>query len=88
MILTNVIQDIVAYKKIFTPTKEHYLAQSWCFKNEIKVFPKPIDDKYYFVMVIDGVGHRGRKTYSKKEYAETWWGIYLYLYKKYKDDRD
>ena len=72
-------------KRIWTPTPEHYKAQTWCINNEIKVYPKPFKGQYYFVYVIDGVGKNGRKMYNKEEMEKTWWDFYLYLYRKYKD---
>jgi len=72
-------------KQIWTPKKEHYTAQSWCLKNDIKVFPKPFNGQYYFIYVIKGQGKRGRKMYTKQEMEKTWWDFYLYLWEKYKD---
>ena len=72
-------------KRIWTPEKKHYIAQSWCIKNDIQVFPKPFNGQYYFIYVIKGQGKRGRKMYTKEEMEKTWWDFYLYLYEKFKD---
>lgn len=72
-------------KQIWTPSKQHYTAKRWCINNDIKVFPKPLNGKYYLVYVINGLGKRGRKTYTKEEMENNWWEFYLYLYTKYND---
>jgi len=72
-------------KRIWTPKTEHYKAMQWCINNDIKIYPKPFNGVYYFIYVIDGQGHRGRKTYAKDELTMNQWDFYLYLYKKYKD---
>lgn len=76
------------YKQPVINTEEqHYNAFKWCDDNDIRIYPKPRDNKFILVYVIDGVARTSNKLHEKKNYQQAIWDFYLFLYNKYKDVR-
>lgn len=67
-------------------TDEHHLAMSWCFKNNIKIYPKVVKDGYRIEVNDNGKLIRSPKVYAKSEMEAKSWELYLYFYRKFKNE--
>ena len=64
-------------------TKKHYEAQSWCFKNEIYLYPIKRDhDQYSSVYENKGKRIFSSKTYDSSEISQIIWDGYLKIFLK------
>jgi hypothetical protein len=60
-------------------TDEHHLAMSWCFKNNIKIYPKVVKDGYRIEVNDNGKIIRSPKIYTKSE-MESKVGNYICIF--------
>lgn len=64
-------------------TDEHHKAMSWCFKNNIKIYPKVAKNGFRIEINDNGKLIRSPKVYSDLEVQLKMWELYLYFYKKF-----
>ena len=62
--------------------KELLKAISWCFKNNIRVFPIPDKHKYRIVVESGSEVIKSPLSYEKEELDERIWNIYHHYYTK------
>lgn len=68
--------------------EDFYKAFSFCEKNRIRVYPKPKGKEFILISSIDGVAKTSGKTYPKSEYQTVLKEFYIYLWKKFRDERN
>ena len=74
-------------KKInyFAPSKQMYVACSWCFVNDIKAWIQPIGNEYVVVLDYQGKVQQGKEIVDSTDAAsEIIWRLYEKIYEKQK----
>ncbi|ALU74324.1 hypothetical protein AUW17_05280 [Tenacibaculum dicentrarchi] len=63
----------------------NFKAMSWCFENDIKIFPKPMVSSGAVLKLVlsnKGIERISDETYSPKEYAKKTNELYTQIYNK------